>query len=47
MKTNEVIICGECSCYVDGKCLKTGTIDVEPEKIGSNTVACEEFEETD
>lgn len=46
-RTYEVITCGECGSYVDGKCLKTGTLGVEPEAIGDNTAACEECEEPD
>ncbi|MHB0880383.1 hypothetical protein ACYCSE_24000 [Paenibacillus sp. SEL1] len=47
MQADEVIICRECRYLVKGKCLKTGTLGVEPEEMGFGELACEEFEETD
>ncbi|WP_173426609.1 hypothetical protein [Paenibacillus ehimensis] len=45
MLQKEVLICGECKHWVDGKCLLTGTNGVEPEEMGFGELACEEFEE--
>lgn len=45
MLESEVLICGECASWVNGKCLKTGSPDNEPEEMGFGELACEEFDE--